>query len=169
MSFGVCCCFFFDFILKVYSYVNIINNMIMISVTLTSTSLVASEHAYHYHHPLNIFQADPIQLKSLLTILRLVAKGDDVSKLMSVGSMQPPSTAGMKALQTSMVVTSRKDYPLTTSFPSALQNLTVCCYREGVHVGLLGNQNSHIESGFGSKRQKKNIGKQRTKIFLFQV
>ncbi|KAK7103363.1 leucine-rich repeat protein 1-like [Littorina saxatilis] len=72
-----------------------------------------------------ISKADPLQLKSLLTVLRLVAKGDDVSKVLSVGSVQPPSTNGMKALQTSMVITSRKDYPLTTTFPSALQNLTV--------------------------------------------
>ncbi|XP_076442973.1 leucine-rich repeat protein 1-like [Babylonia areolata] len=72
-----------------------------------------------------IKKADPIQLKSLLTVLRMVAKGEDVSKCMSVGSVQPPSASGMKALQTTMVVTSRREYPLTTSFPSALHNLTV--------------------------------------------
>ncbi|KAL8592606.1 hypothetical protein ACOMHN_026536 [Nucella lapillus] len=72
-----------------------------------------------------ISKADPIQLKSMLTILRMVAKGEDISKCMTVKSIQPPSATGMKALQTTMVVTSRREYPLTTSFPSALQNLTV--------------------------------------------
>jgi len=142
-----------------------INNIIVICVTLTPTLWMAPEHTkkeekshtqksmtiYHDQQILHTFQADPIQLKSLLTILRLVAKGDDASKLMSVGSMQPPSTTGMKALQTSMVVTSRKDYPLTTSFPSALQNLTVCCCCAWVRVIFPGTWNSQTELRLGFK------------------
>jgi hypothetical protein len=71
-----------------------------------------------------VLQADSVQLKALLNVLRCVAKGEEVSAV--VGSVQSPSTSGMRALQTSMVITARKDYPLTTNFPAHLRSLMVC-------------------------------------------
>nr|KAG5700867.1 hypothetical protein BaRGS_012274 [Batillaria attramentaria] len=71
-----------------------------------------------------ISKADPLQLRSLLSIVRHAAQGGDLSKV-TLSTLQPASTASMKKLQSKMVITTRKDYPLTTTFPSSLQHLQV--------------------------------------------
>ena len=83
------------------------------------------------------FQADPQQLKSVVNLLRMVSRGDG-SRCASLSNMRPPSCKGMRNLQSVMVITSRKDYPVTTHFPPGLRSVTVCelwmCCRVAVNV-----------------------------------
>lgn len=69
-------------------------------------------------------QADPLQLKGLLSVLKKAAQGEDLGQV-TLSTLQPLSATSLGNLKTKMTVLSRKDYPLTTSFPLSLRQLKV--------------------------------------------
>lgn len=75
-------------------------------------------------HDLVICHADPIQLKSFLSVVRLGHQGNDLSKV-TLSSLAPASAKQVEKPKTKMVVLTRKDYPITTGFPTSLTSLRV--------------------------------------------
>ncbi|PVD26660.1 hypothetical protein C0Q70_14338 [Pomacea canaliculata] len=69
-----------------------------------------------------INKADPLQLKGLLSVLKKAAQGEDLGQV-TLSTLQPLSATSLGNLKTKMTVLSRKDYPLTTSFPLSLRQL----------------------------------------------
>ena len=77
------------------------------------------------HINLRLFpQADPIQLKSFLSVVRLGHQGNDLSKV-TLSSLAPASAKQVERVRSKMVVTTRRDYPITTGFPISLTSLRV--------------------------------------------
>ncbi|XP_014676737.1 PREDICTED: leucine-rich repeat protein 1-like [Priapulus caudatus] len=75
-------------------------------------------------HDLIISKADVIQLKGFLQAMKLGLQNKDIG-VMKMSTLRPVSTAQMEAPKTRMAITSRKDYPVTSSFPASLQRLTI--------------------------------------------
>ena len=71
-----------------------------------------------------LFKADPMQLKGFLSIIRLGHRGDNLEKV-SLSCLAPASAKTVERLKTRLSISSRKDYPVTTGFPSALEVLHV--------------------------------------------
>lgn len=73
-------------------------------------------------HNLFLFiQANSGSLKSFLSALRLAHRGCDVSIPLSTPT--PVKTSEFEKFKTKMVITSKKDYPLSTNFPYSLEHL----------------------------------------------
>lgn len=75
-------------------------------------------------HRLFYVQADPLQLKNFLTLIRKASFGQNIDKI-NLSTLAPASNKNVDKPKTKMTVTSRKDYPLTKSFPSQLEYLHV--------------------------------------------
>ena len=75
-------------------------------------------------HDIIIKTKDAIELKAFLSVLRKVREGHDV-KDVSLGGMAPATLKQVTKPKTKMVITSRKEYPLTAGFPSSLETLTI--------------------------------------------
>lgn len=71
-----------------------------------------------------VLQADPLQLKSLLSLVRAGAQGQDLDRV-TLSSLAPASTKQVEKPRTELTVTSRKEYPVTSRFPASLEVLTV--------------------------------------------
>ncbi|XP_052270074.1 leucine-rich repeat protein 1-like isoform X2 [Dreissena polymorpha] len=71
-----------------------------------------------------ISKADVIQLKSYLNILKQVVQGQMPDKSV-FSSLAPVSAKKIERPKTVLVITCKKDYPLTTNFPSSLETLQV--------------------------------------------
>ncbi|XP_048736879.1 leucine-rich repeat protein 1-like isoform X2 [Ostrea edulis] len=69
-------------------------------------------------------KADPLQLKNFLTLLRKASLGQNIDKI-NLSTLAPASNKGIDKPKTKLSVTSRKDYPLTKSFPSQLEHLHI--------------------------------------------
>lgn len=69
-------------------------------------------------------KADPLQLKNFLTLIRKASLGENIDKI-NLSTLAPASNKSVDKPKTKMSVTSRKDYPLTKSFPSQLEYLHV--------------------------------------------
>ncbi|XP_071080990.1 leucine-rich repeat protein 1-like [Haliotis cracherodii] len=69
-------------------------------------------------------KADPLQLKSLLSLVRAGAQGQDLDRV-TLSSLAPASTKQVEKPRTELTVTSRKEYPVTSRFPASLEVLTV--------------------------------------------
>ncbi|XP_062603339.1 leucine-rich repeat protein 1-like [Saccostrea cucullata] len=69
-------------------------------------------------------KADPLQLKNFLTLLRKASLGQDIERI-SLSTLAPASTKSVDKPKTKMSVTSKKNYPLTKSFPSLLEHLHI--------------------------------------------
>ena len=72
-----------------------------------------------------IFQADVIQLKSFLSVLRLAVQGKSLDNI-TLSSLAPASAKNLEPPKTSMIILDKKDYPTTKNFPSSLESLQVC-------------------------------------------
>ena len=76
-----------------------------------------------------ISKSDPVKLKTLLNLIVKVlgAKTDEqLEKLpLSSAALQPASLAQVTKPKEKMVILSKKDYPITESFPSSLTSLTI--------------------------------------------
>ncbi|WAR19640.1 LLR1-like protein [Mya arenaria] len=69
-------------------------------------------------------KADVIQLKSFLNVLRQVVQGKTLDKTV-FSVLAPVTTKKIERPKTVMVITTKKNYPLTTNFPSTLETLQV--------------------------------------------
>ena len=69
-----------------------------------------------------LFQADPTNLKALLSILKL---GDHDLPKANLSCLVPAKSSDLEKPKTDMVITRRGDYPLGKPFPSELQRLAV--------------------------------------------
>ena len=86
-------------------------------------------------HDLCIKKADPTQLKSFINLLKKVielsalkTKEDELEKLLSennsmLSALNPPTQKQVAKERTRMLISNKKDYPITTSFPSTLTEL----------------------------------------------
>ena len=86
-------------------------------------------------HDLCIKKADPTQLKSFINLLKKVielstlkTKEDELEKLLSennsmLSALNPPTQKQVAKEKTRMLISNKKDYPITTSFPSTLTEL----------------------------------------------
>lgn len=75
-------------------------------------------------HDLCLNKADPLQLKSFLSAARLASQGGDVSKV-NLTVLAPVSANQVDRPKTKLVITTRKEYPITTNFPPSLKHLQV--------------------------------------------
>ena len=75
-------------------------------------------------HDIIIKAKDAIELKAFLSVLRKVREGQEVKEI-SLGGMAPATLKQVTKPKTKMVITSRKEYPLTAGFPSSLETLTI--------------------------------------------
>uniref|UniRef100_A0A8C6IAE2 Leucine-rich repeat protein 1 n=1 Tax=Mus spicilegus TaxID=10103 RepID=A0A8C6IAE2_MUSSI len=66
-------------------------------------------------------KANPGNLKTLLSAMRLAHRGCDVNTPLS--TLKPVKTSEFEKYKTKMVITSKKDYPLSKNFPYFLEQL----------------------------------------------
>lgn len=71
-----------------------------------------------------LFQADPLQLKNFLSVLRLGEQGKSLDNI-TLSCLAPASSKNVEKPKTKLIISTRKDYPLTTNFPSRLEFLQV--------------------------------------------
>ena len=57
-------------------------------------------------------------------MLRLALQGKDLDNI-TLSSLAPASAKNLEPPKTSLVILNKKDYPLTTNFPSSLESLQV--------------------------------------------
>uniref|UniRef100_V9KPS3 Leucine-rich repeat protein 1 n=2 Tax=Callorhinchus milii TaxID=7868 RepID=V9KPS3_CALMI len=69
-------------------------------------------------------KADANNLKNFLSALRLAHRGSEIDTIL-LSNLAPAKTSEVEKPKTKMVITSRKDYPLTTNFPYSLEFLQV--------------------------------------------
>ncbi|XP_067681160.1 leucine-rich repeat protein 1-like [Haliotis asinina] len=69
-------------------------------------------------------KADPLQLKSFLTLVRAGAQGQNLERV-TLSSLAPASTKQVEKPKTELTVMSRKEYPVTCRFPASLEVLAV--------------------------------------------
>ncbi|OWF38646.1 leucine-rich repeat protein 1-like [Mizuhopecten yessoensis] len=73
---------------------------------------------------ISISKADSLQLKNFLSVLRLGAQGKSLDNV-TLSCLAPASGKNVEKPKTRLVINSRKEYPLTTNFPSRLEFLHV--------------------------------------------
>ncbi|XP_062919431.1 leucine-rich repeat protein 1 isoform X2 [Mobula hypostoma] len=69
-------------------------------------------------------KADVNNLRNFLSALRLAHRGSEIDTI-SLSNLAPVKTSEVEKPKTKMVITSRKDYPITTNFPYSLELLQV--------------------------------------------
>jgi len=69
-------------------------------------------------------QADKVQLKVFLSVLRLGSTGEDIGGTM-LSSLAPASSKQVACPKTKMVILKRSDYPIIENFPYSLETLQV--------------------------------------------
>ncbi|XP_059815414.1 leucine-rich repeat protein 1 isoform X2 [Hypanus sabinus] len=69
-------------------------------------------------------KADVNNLRNFLSALRLAHRGSEIDSI-SLSNLTPVKTSEVEKPKTKMVITSRKDYPITTNFPYSLEFLQV--------------------------------------------
>lgn len=100
-------------------------NTSLSSLGIASTGIHVSRKKYTGSYKILYFlQADPLQLKNFLTLIRKASLGENIDKI-NLSTLAPASNKSVDKPKTKMSVTSRKDYPLTKSFPSQLEYLHV--------------------------------------------
>ncbi|KYO47262.1 leucine-rich repeat protein 1 [Alligator mississippiensis] len=67
-------------------------------------------------------KANASHLKNFLSAVRLAHRGTDVEAL-PLAALVPAKTSEIEKPKTKMIITSRKDYPLTKNFPYSLEHL----------------------------------------------
>nr|XP_045010836.1 leucine-rich repeat protein 1 isoform X2 [Jaculus jaculus] len=67
------------------------------------------------------YEANSSSLKGFLSAVRLAHRGCDINT--SLSTLTPVKTSEFEKLKTKMVITSKKDYPLTKNFPYSLEHL----------------------------------------------
>eukprot|EP00058_Branchiostoma_floridae_P025031 XP_002610521.1 hypothetical protein BRAFLDRAFT_260421 [Branchiostoma floridae] len=89
-------------------------------------------------HDICISKADPINLKALLSAVKLAHHGQEMSRA-QVSTLTPARASQVEPPKTKMTVSKRKDYPLTKSFPSSLLELRINhCTLNRVDTRILG-------------------------------
>ncbi|XP_033736258.1 leucine-rich repeat protein 1-like [Pecten maximus] len=73
---------------------------------------------------ISISKADTLQLKNFLSVLRLGAQGKSLDNI-TLSRLAPASSKNVEKPKTRLIINSRKEYPLTTNFPSRLEFLQV--------------------------------------------
>jgi len=76
-------------------------------------------------HDLLIQNADPIQLKGFVQILRLSLEGKTTEKMMSLSTLVPASRKQVECPKKRLNITKRKDYPVSIGFPPEVEVLNV--------------------------------------------
>ncbi|PIK48668.1 hypothetical protein BSL78_14480 [Apostichopus japonicus] len=75
-------------------------------------------------HDLFLSKADPIQLKSFLSAIKLGHQDKDL-KASHLTTLTPATTSQVERPKTKMYIEERKDYPITTSFAKSLEVLHI--------------------------------------------
>lgn len=91
----------------------------------------------------NLKQADPLQLKNLLSVIKLghLDRKCDLENI-HLSALNPAKTSQVERPPTKMVVLNRKDYPITTNFPKSLESLQIMhCKLTKVDSRILGLKN----------------------------
>ena len=65
-----------------------------------------------------------MQLKGFLTVVRMALQGENLEKV-TLSSLAPVSAKTVEKLKTKLAIKSKREYPLTTNFPSQLVHLSV--------------------------------------------
>jgi len=73
---------------------------------------------------LECFQADAIQLQGFLNVIKAAVSGKKIEGI-SLGPLSAITTRQAAKLRSKLVITSRSAYPITASFPPALETLCV--------------------------------------------
>ena len=71
-----------------------------------------------------MFQADAVQLQGFLNVIKAAVNGKKIEGL-TLGPLSAMNTKQAAKLRSKLVITSRSAYPITTSFPPALETLCV--------------------------------------------
>lgn len=72
----------------------------------------------------SFFQADPIQLKGFMSVVKLGIQREGLEKV-PLSLLSPATSKTVERLKKRMSITDRKDYPITTGFPVGLDTLHV--------------------------------------------
>ena len=78
-----------------------------------------------------IKNADPLQLKTFLKVLQKIVehKGskEELDKIIDkeCSSLKPPARSQVAKDKTSLVITNKRDYPITTNFPNLIKDLRI--------------------------------------------
>ena len=75
-------------------------------------------------HSRPTLQADVVQLKSFLSVVRMAHQGQGLEKL-TLSSLAPVSSKQVEKLRKKLAIVDRRDYPITTNFPKELETLIV--------------------------------------------
>uniref|UniRef100_H2YRR4 PIF1/LRR1 pleckstrin homology domain-containing protein n=1 Tax=Ciona savignyi TaxID=51511 RepID=H2YRR4_CIOSA len=70
-------------------------------------------------------KANPVDLKRILNCIKLAHNGESISGQMILSSMAPATSKQVEKVKTKLMITERKNYPVSTSFPSTLERLSV--------------------------------------------
>ena len=65
-----------------------------------------------------------MQLKGFLTVIRMALQGESLDKV-KLSSLAPVSAKTVEKLKTKMTIRNKREYPITTGFPSQLKHLVV--------------------------------------------
>lgn len=71
-----------------------------------------------------ISKADPLQLKNFLNLVKKAAVGENIEHI-TLSVLAPASAKNVEKPKSKLIILSRKEYPLTTNFPSSLIHLQV--------------------------------------------
>ena len=71
-----------------------------------------------------VFQADAVQLQGFLNVIKAAVNGKKIEGV-TLGPLSAITTKQAAKLRSKLVITSRSAYPITTSFPPALETLCV--------------------------------------------
>lgn len=71
-----------------------------------------------------IVKADPVLAKTFLQTLKLGIQNKDIDKL-HLSTLAPVKQREVEKPKTKLIISQKKDYPITTGFPYTLENLTV--------------------------------------------
>ena len=101
-----------------------------------------------------LWQADKIHLKAFLNVVKMGFLNKEIDKV-TLSSLAPASARQVEKPKTKLSIVTRKDYPLTTNFPSSLEYLQVMqCTLKRIdsrilalkHLKVLDLSNNHLKS-----------------------
>ena len=88
-----------------------------------------------------VLQADPVQLKGFLQVVQMACQGRGLQKV-TLSSLAPASSKQVEKLKKKLTILSKKDYPITTSFPPSLEKLQVShCNLRKIETRILSLRN----------------------------
>lgn len=109
------------------SYFRTINSGLIFQEPQLCTYIYSTTELGHYCpvvHFVSVFQADSNSLKNFLSAARLADRGSETGSL-PLSTLTPVRARDVEQPKKKLTVLSKKDYPLTSSFPYSLEHLQV--------------------------------------------